>query len=554
MRSLEELTALTSLNLHDVGLQQLIADALAASLPTLRQLQSLDCSSNLLTAPIMDALAPAIQQCSALLSLNLWDTLSLAEPETCDLQTLADVVGAMPHLTALHIGVFWARYIQEDDGSGCPSEAAAEALIDSIHMLPQLVDLRLHLFNRDSPIDDGAAMLFGVADLTQLQRLHWALPQLSEDVLPAPLALKSLTSMHLDLLPGNDQYCISVTARHVAAMLKNMPSMPQLQRLWLRLPTISAHENAQEPCISLAAVLPQMACLSRLEYLAARLDARETMLVDPGVASIALVVEVAVSMPQLQVLHVPVSVDRRSHERMVAALTEAQARMELSIDMYVLEDEKGGPHLAVYVPMFPCVRALDIMCKFFDEPLEPLAAGMSSMGRLSELRMNARVLNLEENIAALLDSVASITSLERLEWSVDGPRYTLQELGDFVSDLRGLTNLTHVKFDIGAHPLQVQIQFLSTCTALPRLRALDLGAFDNWCEETCESLLTRLRLEELHVSQPQHEWFPERDGAGSELDVLEHLKHLRRLRYSFDCDTTEVPERVEALPAFQCLR
>lgn len=92
--------------------------------------------------------------------------------------------------------------------------------------------------------------------------------------------------------------------------------------------------------------------------------------------------------------------------------------------------------------------------------------------------------------------------MEHLRWGLTHYSQAQLELGEFVSGLPGLTNLTHLEIDVGANSVPEQVQLLRACAPLPQLQNLGLGAFGGWEEASCRELLTQLCLKQLHVEPP----------------------------------------------------
>lgn len=124
---------------------------------------------------------------------------------------------------------------------------------------------------------------------------------------------------------------------HAEGLLAELPRFPHLQHLWLRVHVrVDRYGIAAEPCTTLATVLPLLPHLSSLELFAEFVFGFHGS--DLGSSAIASVVEAALTLPCLPVLHITVAVVEGGQEHMVTALVKAAAFMHLSLDMYLYDE------------------------------------------------------------------------------------------------------------------------------------------------------------------------------------------------------------------------
>lgn len=534
MRHLLAFTALTSLCLSNMSLRQPTAAAVAAILPALHTLLSLDLSSNLLAAPLMHALTPALGRCTALRTLNLWDTLSVAADAGPCLPPLAAALRQMPHLSSFSAGVCrWnPRGAQRLDAAGCDN------LLATLHHLPALQHLRLAIVGRDAPeampddVPAAPAVLDHLTQLTQLQSLFCAVPPLAATSQPSRLGahLTALTSLHLDFHPQSHQRTAYAAAAHASALL---PDLLHLHDLWLRVPIPSEHEHATEPCRTLAEVLPRMRRLTRLQLLAGEMDVYNTVVVEPGGVSIADVVEAAALLPQLRVLHVPVSAVAGVHERAVKGLLRASERVQLSLDAYVRVWDDSPLPMPAYAPLFPYARTVDLWCCAGQDELQPLAAGRGAFTQLRELQIEAVVPEDTPGdgapLVVLLNDISCLSALECLHCAFDASEYfgdheVLQaQLRGMSHGLRSLTRLTDLELDLGTDSEGFLCEVVQACVGLTRLQKLHLPGLCTLLPEFRRMAQQVLR-KTYDMASPQVD-----DGDFEFASLLSCLPHLRGL-------------------------
>lgn len=593
LRALGGITTLTALSLRDVGLRHPRAAALAAVLPAMHNLRSLDLSRNVFPSSV---LAPALARCTALHTLNLWDSLSPLPEDRNVLPPLSRALPALGRLTSLAIGQF---QLSENRLRSKPHEQPVEewvGLMASLLRLPHLVDLQLDIFKGLVLLDSIAPVALALAQLTLLSRLRFVVPALMEE-LPVTVqaaqgaadadeatsphireaverefggvfrSLTSLTSLRLDVpLPVYTSRRFRVDYCHVEALLSELTCLESLEVLCLRVQTPSTAMCCPgQICQALAVALPFMPSLRQVQLLHPPLDQRLDDLAEVFVQSsmsgaiadvVAGVVEAALLAPQLCDLHVSVTTARPGHERLLEVLLMATIHLQLSIDLYVVGGV-GSDALKSFVPVFPCVAVVVVQPRdglpLHAQSIAPLWGAASQLAHLHRLKIAARLDGAEdasELASHILRSLPCLPQLADLSCEIESSVLNWQAspaLPDIVTCFRGLAKLTHLKFVVegrswGAGELHnLSAEVLEACTLLPKLRSLDLGTFRNWPQDLLARLLPPLQLRVLAVvlgSRPRAEGGRSHDDEGHSRDddleqrfarMVTDLQHLRCL-------------------------
>lgn len=569
MTSMHAFPALTSLSLQDAGIRLPAAAALAAALPRLEHLRNLNLAHNLLAPPIMHELAPALQECTGLRSLNLWDTL-----DTLEVSELTSAVQVLSHLTAFRIGLFRHRYFR---ASGLAMDGCWDFLTH-LCSLPSLVDVRLNLLDQHQLDAFSSHILRSLAHMSHLQHLYCVVrPEHREaDLMPAGVfsRLCCLTSLRLDILaPEFGIHAFDRDETYLAlskSLVQGFSQMHALQQLVLTVP-FDRRDRAPEPFATLASLLPGLPQLSELQILCGPTTEQVYMGVFPGEPRSQPILEVSqacLQVPTLRRLRVPVSgAPCRELGTLVSVLLELEREhsIDLSVDLFLkqlgAEDEVAS--FALCVPLFPYACSLDVTCISMhdDDSLLGLVPEHTLLTGLKELSIRAMGPMRPVHVSfacALLNSISSLTGLEKLQFlRLQGrckwpdPDDQLHGMGQFVSGLRTLAHLSHLTLalDSGNTSAAFRAELLRAFAALPSLEELDLWGFQGWDVPVCDEVFQRLRLRVLcaTIVQPLDD-----EQFESMLSCVKGQQHLRVLAVrGFQEYPRRLCEASADLPAFQ---
>eukprot|EP00892_Ulva_mutabilis_P011431 jgi/Ulvmu1/8660/UM046_0065.1 len=170
---LRALPALTALSLADSGLRAACGRALAAALPRLPHLQSLDLSSNRLPRRAYQGLCSGLRMLRTLTELQLRETVASNVPD--NMHALADALLGLPALAALSIGGFgtqhklpWTSLFMRALAKLLRAVCAAAALTE--------LELRFDEGRCHAASAELAVVVASLAHLRQLRRLSLGVP------------------------------------------------------------------------------------------------------------------------------------------------------------------------------------------------------------------------------------------------------------------------------------------------------------------------------------------------------------------------------------------
>eukprot|EP00892_Ulva_mutabilis_P011208 jgi/Ulvmu1/845/UM010_0219.1 len=172
-RVLRALAALTALCLADCGLRAASGRALAAALPHLPRLQSLDLSYNRLPRRAFQAVCSSLHALSVLRTLRLDGTIAFDAPD--HMHALQHAVRHVPSLAEFSLG---SLITQQATAWSSPFIDNLTELLCALCTVPELTSLDLHLGHGAYFVDatEIAALWETVGLLQRLRRLSLALP------------------------------------------------------------------------------------------------------------------------------------------------------------------------------------------------------------------------------------------------------------------------------------------------------------------------------------------------------------------------------------------
>lgn len=577
---LRALRALTALDLRDTGLSHTpTASTLAAALPSLKHLASLDLSDNLATVDTVSALAPGLRRCSALLKLRMLRAFSPYEPDSDAAACLAPPLQSLTNLTSLSLGGIGCMHQPEDRAAFAP--ALVSLLEDGVMYLPALQKLELRFYEVDLLLGHVRVFIKALECIQNLECLRLDVPLLGNPPLnfvgspldmfepPTDKAMvhtlhatfcqtlvlgKQLTALDLDLCS------LRFPVRPVLFIHRAIAQLPQLRQLRLHFSVADCWRLT--PIDNIGALADVITKLSHVTLLHVRVATRHPLATGlPNMASLRRLLTAATDhMPQLQELHVPMAVCSRDSTGLVDSLTGISQLERLTLDMYLglrysTEDTPADAHdadfLESYFPLFPYARMID--ANFEDDYwLEPLGAGATALTQLHALHLYA--VNPVHGLGGLMRHIGSMRALKDLQMVGSVCMPIDSDWRDFCSGVDGLTGLTSLRTFTGpatprpSHPMAQYfpelLQYLPQ--SLLKLRIPAVAAADTYAY--IEGL-SRLRLRTLLVDR----------GTGATRDmgplraVVAELCHLRALTVMCGGDDVEqVEEIAEQVPTCHC--
>lgn len=323
--------------LRDIGISGQLATVLADVLPRLQLLKGLDLSSNHLTLPVLHVLMPAVRQCKALRSLDLWKTLTrkFRPIHAGGLGEVASAVQVLEGLTSLSVGVYDRMIIPRENATFnarfTASAADSSANISSVQkdcrvfcgVFAALPDLRrLHL-DLPGPEVFTTEVLKGIAASTQLHSLHFSLPDpvlQGSNLSATPMAsrkLTQLTYLHFDMYDlqpprpasGNAQtqiHLIPLEGRNALGVFSNLLSLSSLKHLAVVLHVSRSQQYFRAAGALLASALSSLQHLTNLELFTPSINLAPHLI--DSVRILLPVVKAAADLPALSALHLPVNI------------------------------------------------------------------------------------------------------------------------------------------------------------------------------------------------------------------------------------------------------
>lgn len=395
---------LTGLVLRDIGISLPSATVLADVLPRLSFLQALDLGSNHLTLPIMHVLMPAVRQCTALRSLDLFKTLArlpwIGHMHTAGLGELATALQALVCLTSLSVGAYDRQVVYRRNATlvadGPPSvNDTSESVFDmcTVHDdcdmfcgvvagLPELQSFRLDMPGPPgytNSVFDG----FWAMETLKLQSLWVSLPEPSlhwRSSEPPSSSLKQLTYLHFDMniiQPTQDLFSDASEYQRFAQKADNslqlfneLLGITSLKHLSLKLFVSCFRPYVCEENRIVAEALPSLQQLTKLELHASSINL--PAFGTNAVKFLLPVVKAAAGLPRLSALHVPLNVApcpeltqlialllRLQHRRREAVIRTASA-VDVTIGMMVPTDGEHDAFAAYQAcsPLLPCLQSV----------------------------------------------------------------------------------------------------------------------------------------------------------------------------------------------------
>eukprot|EP00892_Ulva_mutabilis_P008817 jgi/Ulvmu1/6307/UM029_0014.1 len=551
LHPISSLLALTFLSLSDTGLSEAGAGALAAVLPAMRLLASLDLSGNGLTARAMQLLAPAFAECPSLARLNLLNTLPFSHAGADSIGALAASMPALGSLTSLSVGGRGSMKVQDVDADWANPP---HTLLRSLGGLTHLQDLAI---DHDAYIrsSDARAAAAALAALTQLRTLRCTVPRVTaweeecffeagwvddceeraawRDLAAALGTLTQLTALQLKFAVTDE---LSDAVRPLSPWLLAAGRLAQLQCLVLA--DMSGHAEVSN---SLCEALPQLQGLTRFEV-------RGEWSVCSGLVGVAAVV---CALPSLRALHMPVST---AHTKAACrdALLAATHLDDLTTEMHVVVNGITPLDVTPWLPLAAAAERLSCLVSVGDEQLRPLVPVIAGHGVLRALQVAAYVSPQHGVLRGVLHAAAkpaSIRSFELALWD-DEVNDGGGSMPAVPETLRQFVNPGVTALALAGTPSR-DAQPPVTCesgVAMTALRSLQCMCVAD-AHDVCMPALPQLALHTLVIHQV----------CGNELPLLrELLGHLRHLRLLHIWDTAplarlavadQLRDSVMAMPA-----
>lgn len=531
---LTTLRDLTALSLRNTCLSDAAAAALAPVLPSMSRLAGLDLSDNLITAPVIQVLSPALALCTGLRALNLAQTMPFTNAGYSAIESLARSVPSFQFLTSLSLG---GRKGMQRSCLGYSFCDALTRLLEALSCISSLRQLALR-FRFKVPADRVAVLAEALAAVQKLHQLSFTIPAIKEQVdevdmqawaevaagadahLALPHAIASLSA--LTAVELSTEFILGKQER-VAAHLLCLTALTGLQHLSLQHMVCLDDAPARSLFLTSLTALTHMRSLHVSVW---HITARHI----PMLAAIA---EAACALPRLHRLHMPVLMLADAQRRHLPALLRFRCTGELTLELKAGRDPttRAPQDLTPFVALIPYATSLEIdRAGEDDEWLRALVPAITAHPTLCSLSVIGLNVPKQGVVQDLLDAAAGLCSLRCLAVRTSGNDGDVQvlELNACVSRLRHCTALTELQLEVCRHMPHVEAyeelpRLAPLCAALPGLRKVGLGVYVPETHAECVAALSQLTLHTLAVTMA------EPDDATMLVELLGHLPHLRSL-------------------------
>eukprot|EP00892_Ulva_mutabilis_P005569 jgi/Ulvmu1/3384/UM159_0001.1 len=518
LECLSSLSSITALNFSKTSPSLHAAAALAAALPSLPLLATLNLSGNTITSATL-RLGAAIGQCTALQRLNLADTMPFTLQGYHTRRQLLLNLPKLLRLTSLSLG---GRGCMPFSQQGYELAWGMAALQESIAVLPDLRELAVE-YNCYVLYDEVATVSKALAGMTQIRAFRYTVPHVLEcnrtytgRLMLGLGAMAALSSLDLDFAMAHQ------TRSSARCWERGLSELTRLQSLTLRNFGYSGNDAAR-----LADVMPALVGLTSL-HIDSETMARKLW------RELDAVTVAACALPRLRVLHVPVQMSADSHA-CCEALLGATRIHSLTVTMWTLTKPPGQAHdLVPWLPLLPFAVRLDIWAAEDDEWLRPLVPALAAHSTMRSVALRVSNVPVDGAARAVLDAAAKVSSLrqvivsEKLRWHGALGMATRT----FCDDMTRLTALTGLKLSVGcsgglearnvdAPPM---LRSAAVSTGMTGLRELALGVYAASAHTEYMAVLPRLALHAFAVAYVRPE------DAGLLRELLRHLPHVREGR------------------------